>query len=289
MSVDSYFFASFQDNDHAFAAIQRQLDERPSSELPRVLSNLSLQTTATEAETSTAAVKSEESSGPSGLRKISSVLKPLIPHNDKSDSSDTSDSKSGFSIPFLSKSHKASHDSLDTLRREPSTGPLDEEEQDGYPPRQTGAPPRGMPEEGGKPAWSGWIRKPAAKIFGSSPNQSSQPTRSSADSHVYSGLTDTPTRTRTAPAKRASVQEVVERVASSTDDESDDDNRRGTSRRRSDQRSSFKSDVSSGSQMGHNYSMMEQSESGNREEAEIADKFRSVFSLTEKEELIDRE
>ena len=37
------------------------------------------------------------------------------------------------------------------------------------------------------------------------------------------------------------------------------------------------------------FSMMEQSESGNREDAETAKKFRNVFSLSEKEELIDRE
>ena len=44
MSVDSYFFASFQDNDHAYAAIQQRLDERPSSDLPQVTSNLSMET-----------------------------------------------------------------------------------------------------------------------------------------------------------------------------------------------------------------------------------------------------
>jgi sterol 3beta-glucosyltransferase len=37
------------------------------------------------------------------------------------------------------------------------------------------------------------------------------------------------------------------------------------------------------------YSMMDQSEAGRHDHEETAKKFRSVFSLSEKEELIDRE
>lgn len=298
MSVDSYFFASFQDNELAFAAIQQRLDERPSSDLPRVTSSLSLPTAPTNESNTTSILRNHSSSGPLGIKKIGSVLKPFISRgNDKVDDSDSSDGKSGFSIPFRSKSHKPSHDSLETLRTG-SIDPLDEGS-DGYPPRQSGPPPRGMHEEGGK-GWSGWIKKPATKIFGTSPSQSSLPRRPSPDGQLGAGLTDTASTASTSRKgglKRSSVTEVtVPAVPNGADSESEEEYRPRRKTRTGSSRKprvvSFASQSSSGSQMAHNrsdYSMMEQSESGHQEDLETAKKFRNVFSLSEKEELIDRE
>ena len=301
MSVESYFFASFQDNERAFNAIQQRLDARPPEELPRAPSDQSLRTLADNAAENEVLIDNSGSSGLLGLKKIGSVLKPLIPSkSDKPDDTDTSDGKSGISIPFLKKSHKASHDSLETLRTE-SVSEQHEEDSDGYPPKQNGVPPQGMQGDSGK-KWSGWIRKPANKIFGTSPIQPSLQTDSPPDTQLGAGLTDTPSRTANANAatirsggsKRASVTEIVESaVPGNASDESDDDYQTRRQRKRSDgdARVSFASQSTSGSQLTHTpseYSMMEESESGNREEAEIAKKFRNVFSLGEKEQLIER-
>ena len=295
MSVDSYFFASFKDNDRAFAAIQERLEERPSFDLPQTASNFSLTTIPTAESDSAADVKKDSSSGLLGIKKLESVLKPFKSRSDdKAEDADASNSHSGLSIPFFSKTHKQSQDSLVTLRNE-STGPRDEGS-DGYPPRQSGLPPQGLHDDSGK-KWSGWIRKPATMIFGTSPNQSSLRARSSFESELGSGLTDSPVRpvgSYTERHNRLSVTEVIEpKVASGAHDGSDDDDevhfdRNGGSDRAA--RDSFASQSSSDgqSQNRSGYSMVEQSESGNREDAETAKTFRDVFSLTEKEELIDR-
>ena len=289
MSIDSYFFASFSDNDRAFAAIQERLDERPSFNLPQMASKLSLRTIPTTESDSAADAKKESSSGPLGIKKLGSVLKPFKSRNsDQAEDADSSDSHSGISIPFLSKTHKQSQDSLVTLRNE-SIGPQDEEG-DGYPPKQSGLPPRGLHDDSGK-GWSGWIRKPATKIFGTSPNQSSAHDPSSSEPELGSGLTDSPVRPVASYAeghKRPSVTEVIEPTVPSGSDDELNYRRSGGSNRAA--RDSFTSQSSSDGQ-SHNrseYSMIEQSESGNREDAETAKTFRDVFSLTEKEELIDR-
>jgi hypothetical protein len=79
------------------------------------------------------------------------------------------------------------------------------------------------------------------------------------------------------------VTEVVEpTVPEDTDSEDErEDRRRGP-------QLSFASESSLGVN-DPGYSMMERSESHTREDDETARKFRSVFSLSEKEELIDRE
>jgi len=295
MSVDSYFFASFQDDEHAFAAIQQRLEERPSSDLPRFTSDLSLETIrVSEPDKKSLASSKDSSSGPLGIKKLGSILKPFKSHaNDKVDDSDSSDGKSGLSIPFLSKSHKPSHDSLETLRTE-SIDPLDDED-DGYPPRQNGTPPRGLHGDGGK-GWTGWIRKPKSKIFGSSPSQSSLKDRVQTDPTLGAGLTDTPVKSvesHPSGRKRSSVTEVIEPVVLGGKHESSDDEDIPYRRRRRSSRGPRVSFASQSSSDGHqqdrsDYSMMEESESGNREDEETAQKFRNVFSLSEKEELIDR-
>ncbi len=296
MSVDSYFFAAFQDGDRALAAIQQRLDERPNSDLPRLTpSDLSLQIIPTSESDTHLTSHRESSTGPLGIKKLGSVLKPLISKSiEKTDDADSSDSKTGFSIPFRIKSHKASHDSLETLRTE-SIGPQDEDS-DGYPPKQSGPPPRGMQHDSGK-GWTGWVKKPVTKIFGSSPNQCSSHVRSSPEPSLNAGLTDTPTKSAKTSRdrnKRTSVTEIiVPAVPNGTDDESSGEERTHRPRQKSNRRprDSFASEASSGSQMPHNhseYSMLEESESGNREDAETAKKFRNVFSLSEKEELLER-
>ena len=319
MSVDSYFFASFQDGDRAIHAIQRILDERPTSCLPRVSSNLSLQAAQAEssAEATRRAHEAEHGAGPLGIRKLGSVLKPLVSRaaGDKGDESDkertSEDNKSGFVIPFLNR-HKPSHDSLETLRVEPSesqsqsSGPYDEEF-DGYPPRQSGVPPAGMMMgEDGKPGWGAWIKKPATKIFGASPSSSSLLSRSPGGSlldkspdHSRYKYHGTPTKRRTDRRNtRESVTEVVEPTIAHDHDMSEDEEESGGGSGGSGQdmgtrgaRMSWTSEgsiISGSGQIRSEYSVMERSESANRESVEMANKFRAVFSLSEKEELIDR-
>lgn len=289
MTVDSYFFASFQNSERAIHSIQNVLDERPSSDLPRPPSPTPSGLTMVHRQ------EDHGAGGPLGLKKIGSILKPLMSKSsDKVDdaASATDDNKSGFSIPFLAR-HKPSHDSLETLHQNhgqgiPEDGPMGEE-WDGYPPRQAGAPPAGM-EEQHKPGWSGWIKKPS-KIFGSSPSHDSSLSRTTSGSSSLLGktppgapqLASTSPTTRNGRRKRESVTEVVEPVVN---DESDSEDERDRQARRDSFASG--SDLDVGNHRSQ-YSLMERSESNAREDDETAKKFRSVFSLSDKEELLDRE
>ncbi|WVF70804.1 hypothetical protein IAT40_005598 [Kwoniella sp. CBS 6097] len=304
MSVDSYFFASFQDNERAYNSIQRILDARPSTDLPRVSSATTIQQPAETLDDSYNTIKrppsiaeSTSTTGPLGLKKIGSVLRPLLSRNaDKSQEDDqTGSKKPSLNIPFLSsKTHKTSHDSLETARDEQSVEVAEESPEvydDGYPPRQSGQPPNNMQDENRNSWGPSWIRKPASKILGSSPSGTSL--SGPSPPHQQSSLPSTNrTSNRTGRGKQSSVTEVVE-PAVPNDYDSDDDLSRQLSRSASNRRSarmSFASDVSSGSQMTKSrseYSVLEASETGQREDDETAAKFRSVFALSEKEELID--
>lgn len=271
MSVDSYFFASFQDGDRAREVIQKLLDARPSSELPRPPSPAPpSEVLAREPE------KHKITTSPVALKKISSVLKPLVSRStDKDgDSNVHNDHRSALSIPSIFK-HKPSHDSLATIHQESESGPED----DGYPPRQAGIPPPGM-EDHHQQGWSGWIKKPT-KIFSTSPSQDSNLTRTTSGASGESSLLKktashggsqaTSPTTRTGRPKGESVTEVVEPLvvgSDESDDEADSDSDDGNNQ--------------------SSYSLMERSESNKRDDDETARKFRNVFSLTEKEELLDR-
>ncbi|WVQ62325.1 uncharacterized protein L199_000464 [Kwoniella botswanensis] len=298
MSVESYFFASFQDNERAYSKIQLLLDERPSSDLPRISSAVTIHQQPVEPlEDSVKTIRRPEQVSDTsnahhlGLKKIGSVLRPLISRsNDKVN--ETDQQKSGLTIPFLSnKTHKSSNDSLETVRNEPLIeGEVESPEEgdfdDGYPPRQNGPPPAGMTHDDHRNSWGpSWIRKPASKLFGTSPGSTSTLGRSPPE--YASGISRSST-TRTNRRKQNSVTEIVEPAVPNAEDSSDDELTQRLSGRGG--RSSFASDVSSGSQMVQSrsdFSMMEASESGRREDDETAHKFRSVFALGEKEELID--
>ena len=253
MSIDSYFFASFQDLQGAYATIQQLLADRPSSDLPRVSSNLSLEAQAAEAESSQAAQQKQKSTiAGLPIPKLGSVLKPLISRSSDRDSQ--AEDKSGISVPFVSSKSKSSHDSLATLRQE--------EEYDGYPPRQTGPLPSSFEEK----AWTpDWIRRPTNKLLGTSPSKEPHRTPSWNTS-----------RHRATGRRKEPVTEVVEPVVSDSEEsDAEQPKRKKTGATRSTSMSKDRSDFSL---------------AGDEEEdEEIAAKFRKVFSLNEKEELIDRE
>ncbi|OCF41403.1 sterol 3-beta-glucosyltransferase [Kwoniella heveanensis CBS 569] len=298
MSVDSYFFASFQDNERAYNSIQLLLDQRPSTELPRVSSAVTIQQSPEQLDDSYNTIKrppsvaeSTSTANPLGLKKIGSVLRPLLSRGgDKAHEDESSGfKKPSLSIPFLSpKTHKTSHDSLETVCDDQSVEVAEDSSQDyddGYPPRQSGQPPAHMQDENRNNWGPSWMRKPASKIFGSSPSGTSLSNRSLPST--------TRTGTRTGRGKQSSVTEVVEPAVPNEYESDDDDLSRQLSRSASSKRAarmSFASDVSSGSQMTKSrsdYSVLEASETGQREDDETAAKFRSVFALNEKEELID--
>lgn len=300
MSVDSYFFASFQDGEKAIKAIRERLDARPSSDLPAMDSTATLPTDSSAPQKQKSTQSSVTHAATSGLKKLGSVLKPILPgvggeHKEKDHDHDAEKSSSGLGLPFISK--KQSRDSLETLTPEAASSQT-QVRNDGYPPRQSGQPPSGMGED--SKGWgSGWIKKPASKILSTSPTstttlgrkESNRPAQTSehrrrASDHLAEQLNISPsTRTR---GRQESVTEVVEPTVPGHGSE-DEDHESGMTRQSS-RAARFSFQSSSSILTGHDqeYSMMDQSESGRREYEETAKKFRSVFSLSEKEELIDR-
>jgi sterol 3beta-glucosyltransferase len=290
MSVDSYFFASFQDNEHAFLVIKRLLEERPPSDLPRVSSSISMRSSGEES-----ARKRRDSEGTLaavGLKKLGNVLKPLMKSSDKVNDPDADKEKAenkGISIS-RPRTTRLGHDSLETVRLEEPQDAVAIGMDDGYPPRQSGPPPPGMQEEGR--SWTpSWIARPASKIFGSSPSKFSA---GKTPPEEYSASTsDTTLSKQGGRGKQPSVTEVVEPARPSTDEEASDEEDAQTAHGGlRGPRMSFSSTCSATSEMvktRSDFSLLEKSESGNREDEETASKFRSVFALSDKEELIDRE
>ena len=258
MSMDSYFFASFADTDRAYDAIQSVLAARSSSELPRVSSNLSQEMQAASAESSSAPQQRQSSVIASTaaplVRKLGSVLKPLKPFvsrdadKGREKSDATPEGKSSSGLSIPFLSK--AKPSHDSLETLRHDQDL-EEAFDGYPPRQTGPIPSSFDEKTWK---STWMRKPP---------QDSKPTPPGWNS------------SRDRNGRR--VTEVVESVFPGSEDESD---REFPARKKTAASMSFSS--------RSDFSVMEQSEGGREEDEEVARKFRSVFSLSEKEELIDR-
>lgn len=310
ISVDSYFFASFQDTDRTIAVIQRLLEERPSHDLPRVNSDLPAQ--AAQAEAAAEEERQRRSSDSSSIRKsltmpnvIGTVMRPFTKSSDKVNETSGEPSKTkliptlpSLSIPFRSRS-KPSVDSFETIKDDipsPDSG-SEEDAVDGYPPRQSGQAPVGFGES--EKGWTpSWIKKPATKIFGSSPSSFSLSGRSPPDKGMSSSSASLP-RTRSRRTKRPSVTEVVEPAVLSErwqGESTSEDDDRPKGRPGSDiegARLSFSSSTSLGSnrhgRRRSDYSMADHSESARREDEEVANKFRSVFSLPDKEELWDRQ
>lgn len=306
MSIDSYFFASFPNNDHAFSAIQKLVRERPSPpEVPRVSSATTIHVNQEPLDTSHATItrsgtdSSAEKLGMAShlpFRKFASVLKPLIskssdgePHEELSEDNHQDD-------------HEASHlpHAEVTSNRQRSEEESDNDDFDGYPPRQVGPPPPSMNDDARN--WRpSWIRKPASKLFGSSPSGSfvSSPGRSPMDSSTTVTETGPSLRTRAGRTKQSSVTEVLEPPIQHEEEVSEDevptkpsvvDSNSAEAARKRAASLSWTSETSSGSQMvksKSDFSMLG-SESGHSESAETLRKFRTFFALSDKEDLIDR-
>lgn len=306
MSIDSYFFASFPNNDHAFSAIQKLVRERPSPpEVPRVSSATTIHVNQEPLDTSHATItrsgtnSSAEKLGTAShlpFRKFASVLKPLI-----SKSSD-GEPREEHSEDNHQDDHEASHlpHVEVTSNRQRSEEESDNDDFDGYPPRQVGPPPPSMNDDARN--WRpSWIRKPASKLFGSSPSGSfvSSPGRSPMDSSTTVTETGPSLRTRTGRTKQSSVTEVLEPPIQPEEEVSEDeipskpsvvDSNSAEAARKRAARLSWTSETSSGSQMvksKSDFSMLG-SESGHSESAETLRKFRTFFALSDKEDLIDR-
>lgn len=306
MSVDSYFFASFPDNDYAFSAIQKLVRERPSPpELPRISSVTTIHANQEPLDTSHATIKrhgTDSSAEKLGMashrpfRKISSVLKPLILKS--SDGEPLEEHSQGPHHNDEDASHLPHIEAISNRRR--SEEESDNDYFDGYPPRQVGPPPPSMNDDARN--WRpSWIRKPASKLFGSSPSGSfvSHPGRLPTDSSTTVTESGPSLRSRTGRTKQASVTEVIEPPIQYEEEVSEDEmsnkpsvvdsNSAETARKRA-ARLSWTSETSSGSQMvksKSDFSMLG-SESGHSESAETVRKFRTFFALSDKEELIDR-
>jgi sterol 3beta-glucosyltransferase len=277
MSIDSYFFASFQNGEKALKAIRDRLAARPSSDLPMdSTSTLPTDDSAPQKQRTTQHTVSHAATG--GLKKLGSILKPIIPGiGHKSHHDDDTPAKVKASSSTMPSAHgrRPSNDSMETLTPEAQ---VDE----GYPPRQAGAAPAGMGED--SKSWGpDWIRKPVTKIISSSSSSSTKPSehRRRASDHLAEQLNIQQHVTRHQKGTRETVTEVVEPVVNDgaiSDSEDDNETSRHSSRARF-----------SHSTTDQGYSMMEHTEEGDKEYAETAKKFRSVFALSEAEELIDRE
>lgn len=286
MSVDSYFFASFANTDRTIRTIKRLIEARPAEMLPRLNSEPDLTLAAADAEAEHEEAEQKKHKGVlGGLKK---ALKPLVggSHSDQP--------KKSVSIAEGSRgSEETLHPGLGGVGG--GGGSAVEDGYDGYPPRQTGTAP---PVKGEK-FWTGWLKKPVVKMMHSKPSSSGASMRSStsARSSTLHPVKSNSSRrsSRPGPGEAEHVTEVVEPVIPNSDSDysSDDDagpqhphSRRGARK----SRGSFNSDMSARSGLERSdYAMVDGSEEGRHEEGETARKFRSVFSLPDREELIDRE
>ncbi|WVO17804.1 hypothetical protein L204_105502 [Cryptococcus depauperatus] len=308
MSVDSYFFASFANNDYAFKFIQRLVQDRHESAIPRVPSEMTIHAEPETIENSYATIRRPRSGSEKlgnmaqlPFKKFSSVFRPLISHSeDDSPGESTPDS----SLLIQRQPAVNSHDDLRAVDIKETTGGQHSGESrikdiDGYPPRQTGQPPASMQED--SRSWGpSWIRKPASKLFGSSSPGAfitSYPRKSAADSSNTTA--NTSPKLGGGGTKRSLVTELIE-PAFNPEEENSEEEAMGngqedpnpTSRdfKTRATRLSWTSESSSSvSQMiksKSDFSMLG-SESGHSENAEVVRRFRSFFALSDKEELID--
>lgn len=328
MSIDSYFFASFTNTGHAMRIIQKLLDCRPPQQLPRLSSDWSFES---ESEEPRRRKKSDiASTATAGLKKLGSVLKPLIGKSSEKDQNkegqvhDLHATSSRETMRSSGEDRRSSFD-MDTT--------AESEAYEGYPPRQSGVPPAGYGDEGSK-TWSTWLKKPVSKVLGGpGPTASSKTSlltrvSSSKSSIPQPGTPGSGRTRRTTRMRRGSepVTEVVEptvrdhdaddtdetdserasdREGDGNDGGNEDDNAQSSSRRgkgSGTRKNRHKTNLSIGSAgtassltsgfgrgTGGEYSMVDASEQGKKEDKETERKFRSVFALPESEVLIERE
>jgi sterol 3beta-glucosyltransferase len=163
MSIDSYFFASFPDNEHTYNVLQNLLDSRPSVQLPKLSSETTLQTYTNDGASdatmpeATASASVSATSGTNIIPKIGAVLRPLgLSRESKSDN------RVPIAPPPRPSLPEHYHRSSSELEHGSEVESTDQE--GGYPPRQSGAPPPGMEH---RQSWrDSWIRNPASKLFG---------------------------------------------------------------------------------------------------------------------------
>ena len=279
MSVDSYFFASFQNGDKALKSIRDRLDARPSSDLPANDSAITLPTDESAPQKQRTTQEGASHAATSGFKKLGSLLKPIL-HGSSSKHDDHKE-EPVFERP------EGDNDSMETLT--PAV-----QGEDGYPPRQSGTAPAGM---NGEKGWGGKLFKPVSKILGNSQsttaharrssNQSSHPSEHRrASDHLADQLHIRQHLSRTSGNKgtRESVTEIVEPTindGTNTDSDSEDETHKSA-------RATRMSFDSSAFNQEQGYSMMEHTEEDDAEYAKTAKKFQRVFSLSEKEELVDR-
>lgn len=250
MSVDSYFFASFPDNDYAFELLQTLLRERTGSQLPQVAP------LPVDRESYQQDVRRQSTSQLSLAGLGNTVLRPF-----------SSEPAVGSRVPIAPPT-------MPTLPQQTSDAEVSETDSSvlvddqGYPPQQQGPPPQGMAQQ--PPGWSPeWIRKPASKLFASSPPGGDVPSPRP--------------RPRRSMRKSDLVTEVVEPFVSSTD-ESGDESRKSVSDRMRSSRGSLKSTRSRRLPSQSDYSNMSD---GGEDEDVTTHKFHTLFALPEREVLLD--
>lgn len=283
MAVDSYFFASFANTERTIRSIRRLIDARPANQLPRMSSEQSDEVIAGAEEDEEQARQRKKHSHKGVLGGLKKVLKPLVgSHSHKEKEKDIDSHASSETL----------HPGLEQHLQQET-----DDDYDGYPPRQSGVPPADKDDK----SWSEWLKKPVVKVLHSKPSHHNNDLDrvSSSRSSTFQPIRSSKTRrtSRPGPGEAERVTEVVEPVIADSDDDgmsSDDDEDRyhGRHHRRASrkERESFNSDMSEGSALERsNYAVVDGSKEGRHEEGEMVRKFRSVFSLSEKEELIDRE
>lgn len=219
MSLDSYFFASFPDNDYAYDLLQNLLRERPVSELPPV------------APPSPKEPERKRDSARFSFSGLSSALPTKFGGN-KGDAKAPVpiDPPTRLNLPDSSYDSVASHSEADSEMSEDDEATR---RRKGYPPKQTGPPPPGMVATPSGWAPTDWIRRGSKQLFGSSPG---------SDSRL-------PPRRR--PRRQSSVTEVVEGYPSTTTD--DEASESDLPRRRRSARASFTKLASSMSDPSYPY------------------------------------
>ncbi|GMK55559.1 hypothetical protein CspeluHIS016_0206150 [Cutaneotrichosporon spelunceum] len=195
MSLDSYFFASFPDNDYAYDLLQTLLRERPVSQLPPP------------AVTSPEPADRKRDSGSRfSLANLSSALPISIPRfsgakNDSDRDRVPIAAPRVLDLPDSGTESVVHHSEDDSERSEDDEA---KRRSEGYPPRPSGQPPPGMTPTPSGWAATDWIRRGSAQLFGTSPGSRPPP----------------PSRRVT---RKGSVTEVVENYAIDSTDESESD------------------------------------------------------------------
>lgn len=241
-AINSYFFAYFHDNDAAFNAISKLLQERPPSAFPPRRASDTLPNFNDQSEIPTSPVKQITT-------KLGAILKPFNVR-DKEDPQPRPSSApiedSTAKIPMIGAEPTPGYDAA-------------------LSPTSTHSYPPSIPEGASTPRskLSGWVRKPASKLFASSPS-------SQSDAPIYDP--------RPRPVRKAT--ETIENDKQTPEESSDDD---FDSPRR---RESTTSSISAHDAM--DYSMLEASETGLHREEEVEQKFRKLFALPN-ENLVDRQ